>query len=460
MEPWDVTVVGGGILGTSIAGWLADRYEGRIAVLEREAHVAEHTSRRNTGVVHRPFYLDPISRRIFARSANVSYGLWKAFARLRGLPWHPVGTLEIATDDERVARLETYLKWGPENGMAPEELELLTAEQVRRIEPHIRCHGALFAKTDTGVNFRAFTQAVREDAERAGAVFLTDREVVGLEPTRDAVEILVRRGASMPRDVPLDPRHRVHATASPAVEVHRTRFLINCAGGNAMDLAHMLGVGLEYADLHFRGEYWTVRPEWAYLSSHNIYTVPRHSDLPFLDPHWIVRADGRREIGPNAVPVPTPTSYRGFPGEPADLVKKLFEAPIRNKARLLVNPDFLTLAAEESFSSVSKRAMARRVRRFLPEFRPRSLDGPGVAGIRASVVDREGRFVKEAIQLPGPNSYHILNFNSPGATGAPAYTAWVVKGLASRGYLAHLREKPASKGPWDFAAVVAAVEGT
>jgi L-2-hydroxyglutarate oxidase len=460
MEPWDVTVVGGGILGTSVAYWLAHRYEGRIAVLEREPRVAEHTSRRNTGVVHRPFYLDPIARRIFARSANVSYGLWKAYARTRGLPWSPVGTLEIATDEARVARLEKYLAWGPENGMSPEELELLTPEEVHRIEPHLRCHGGLFAKTDTGVDYRAFTRALQEDAEHAGAAFLTGREVVGAEATRDAVELLVRRAVYRPADVPLDPRHRIHARSNPVVEVHRTRFLINCAGGNAIDLAHMLGVGLEYADLHFRGEYWEVRPEWAYLATHNVYTVPKHPDLPFLDPHWIVRADGRREIGPNAVPVPTPTSYTGFPGEPADLVRKLFEAPVRNKARLLVNPDFLTLAAEEAFSSVSKRAMARRVRRFLPELRTRALDGPGIAGIRASVVDREGRFVKEAIQLPGPNSYHVLNFNSPGATGAPAYTAWVVKGLAGRGYLAHLKERSAPKGPWDIEAVVAAVEAS
>ena len=69
MEPWDVTIVGGGVLGTSVAYWLANRYEGRIAVLEKEVDVAAHTSRRNTGVVHRPFYLDPVGRKVFARCA-------------------------------------------------------------------------------------------------------------------------------------------------------------------------------------------------------------------------------------------------------------------------------------------------------------------------------------------------------------------------------------------------------
>ena len=106
MEIWDVTIVGGGILGTSVAYWLANRYEGRIAVLEKEAGVAEHTSRRNTGVVHRPFYLDPVGRKVFARSAQVAYGMWKTYAAERRLPWLPVSTFEVATREEDVARLE------------------------------------------------------------------------------------------------------------------------------------------------------------------------------------------------------------------------------------------------------------------------------------------------------------------------------------------------------------------
>ncbi|HEY4822438.1 MAG TPA: FAD-dependent oxidoreductase, partial [Candidatus Bathyarchaeia archaeon] len=76
-EPWDVAIVGGGILGTSVAYWLANQYEGRISVLEKESQVAVHTSHRNTGVVHRPFYLDPKARRVFARSAQTAYGMWK-----------------------------------------------------------------------------------------------------------------------------------------------------------------------------------------------------------------------------------------------------------------------------------------------------------------------------------------------------------------------------------------------
>src|SRR5205823_2702015 len=353
MEPWDVTIVGGGVLGTSFAYWLAARYEGRIAVLEKEANVAAHTSRRNTGVVHRPFYLDPQARRVFARCAQVAYGMWKGYAERRRLPWRPIGTFEVATRPEGVGRLDKYFGWGLANGMGEDELQVLTAAEVRRHEPNVRSHGAIWSKTDTAVDYESFTKSVREDAEAAGARFLLGSEVAAVDVKADHLEVRF---------------------ASP------------------------------------------------------------DADLVHLDPHWITRADGRREIGPNAVPVAGPYTYRGF-GNPSEIPQKIFESPLRNKLRLLVNPDFITLAAEEWASSISKRVMTKRAQEFLPALKEDNLIRPGTAGVRASVVDRRGVFMKEAIELSGPHSYHITNYNSPGATGAPAYAAWTVLRLARSGLL-------------------------
>src|SRR5467141_5475306 len=430
MEPWDVVIIGGGILGTSISYWIGNQFEGRVVVLEKEQDVAVHTSRRNTGVVHRPFYLDPVKRRIFARCSQAAYGMWKSYARERGLPWEPVTTLEVATRPEDVKRVEKYYHWGLQNGMGEDELEVLNAEEVRKLEPHVRGYGAIWSKTDTSVDYRAFTKALRADAESEDVKFLTGIEVGSIKVTGDSLEILSTGNRSEPI---------------------RARFVINCAGGSSLRIAHMLGLGTEYCDLNFRGEYWEIGDEWTHLAKRNIYTVAQHPELPFLDPHWIVRADGRREIGPNAVPVAGPYTYRGFFRNPAQLAHKLFESPVRTKLRALINPDFVTLAAEEWASSVSKGVMAKRVREFLPQLRVKHLTRPGTAGVRAQVIDRKGSFVKEAIELAGPHSYHITNYNSPGATGAPAYAAWTVQRLARAGHLDHLKSKAAkAAGLWDF----------
>ncbi len=459
METWDVAIVGGGILGTSIAYWLANRYEGRIGVIERERRVAQHGSRRNTGVIHRPFYLDPEKRRIFARSSQTAYTMWKEYAPPRGLPFAPVGTLEVATEEWMAHKVETYHAWGQKNGMAPEELEVLGPDDVRRIEPNVECYGAIWSKTDTAVDYEQYTESLHQDAERMGAKFLTGVEVESVAANGDGLDIRVHPTFTPDGGVYVDSRERVRAAPDWAHEPVRARYLINAAGGNAIDIAHMLGIGMEYTDLHFRGEYWTVDPAHQYLAHRNIYSVAKHPDLPFLDPHWIVRANGRVEIGPNAVPITGPHTYHGFFEDIADVPKKFFEKPVWNKLAVLFNPDFMTLATEEWASSISKTVMANRVRKFLPALRVDYLTTPGTAGVRSSVIDREGNFLKEAIELNGPHSYHIVNYNSPGATGSPAFSAWVVKNLAWKGFLDHLKKKaaPPTK-PWDFDAVVQSIE--
>ena len=429
MEPWDVVIIGGGILGTSVSYWIGNQYEGRVAVLEKEQDVAVHTSRRNTGVVHRPFYLDPVKRRIFARCSQAAYGMWKSYARERGLPWEPVTTLEVATRPEDEKRIEKYYHWGLENGMGEDELEVLTSEEVRKLEPHVRGHGAIWSKTDTSVDYHAFTKSLRSDAESEGVKFQTGIEVASIKPAGDLLEIVPRGNGYEPI---------------------RTRFLINCAGGSSLRIAHMLRLGTEYCDLNFRGEYWEIGNDWTYLATRNIYTVAQHPELPFLDPHWIVRADGRREIGPNAVPVAGPYTYRGFFRNPAEAIEKIFEQPIANKIALLYNRDFLELAAQEWLSSISKGEMARRAQEFIPELKVEYLARPGIAGVRAQVIDRRGNFIKEAIELEGPHSYHITNYNSPGATGSPAFAAWLVNKLGRNDRLSHLGRRTIKGGLWDF----------
>ena len=429
MEPWDVAIIGGGILGTSVSYWIGNQYEGRVAVLEKEQDVAIHTSRRNTGVVHRPFYLDPVKRRIFARCSQAAYGMWKSYARERNLPWEPVTTLEVATRTEDLKRIEKYYLWGLQNGMGEDELEVLTAEGVQKLEPHVRSLGAIWSKTDTSVDYRAFTKSLRRDAENEGVKFLTGIEVRSIRDAGDSLEIQPTRNGSEPI---------------------RARFLMNCAGGSSLRIAHMLGLGTEYCDLNFRGEYWEIGDEWTYLAKRNIYTVAQHPELPFLDPHWIVRADGRREIGPNAVPVAGPYTYRGFFNNPAEAIKKIIEPPIANKLALLFNRDFLELAGQEWLSSISKGEMTRRAREFIPELKGEYLTSPGIAGVRAQVIDRKGNFLKEAIEFEGPHSYHITNYNSPGATGSPAFAAWLVNRLGLSGHLDHLKRRSVQEGLWDF----------
>ncbi len=417
-KQYDIVIVGGGILGTSLAYWLSSLYECRIAVLETESDVAVHTSGRNTGVIHRPFYLNPERRKVFAQSAQISYGLWKKYAALKGLPWREIGTIEVACLPEEVNIVEKYMKWAIQNGMKEEEVEYLSATEVRKIEPRVRCEAAIFAKTDTSTDYRQLTRALKEDSRSQGVEFVFNFDLARVEEGPERLKLTSENGAEF-----------------------QSQFFINAAGGNAIDIAHQMGIGLEYTDIHFRGEYWELAPEVANWTERNIYSVPRHIELPFLDPHWIVRADGRREIGPNAVMITGSKTYSGFFSSVGELVRKIFEPPMGNKLKLFTNPEFLKLASEEWMSSISKGQMVRRVQKFIPDLRETHCVRPGTSGIRSSVIDAGGHFIKEAIPLWGKNSFHILNYNSPGATGAPAYTALLAHNMAGKGVFAGLKKR-------------------
>jgi len=188
--------------------------------------------------------------------------------------------------------------------------------------------------------------------------------------------------------------------------------------------------------------------------SRNVYSVPRHIDFPFLDPHWIVRINGQREIGPNAVPVPGPFIYDGLLRHVSHWASELFRPPTINKIRLWFNDEFVTLSTKEIWSSLSKTEMIQRVQQFIPRLKKGHLTERGTAGIRSLVIDKKGRMMKEAFEVFDTTSCHILNFNSPGATGSPAYAAQLVNRLGETGALDHLKANPKTTEPWEWEAAL------
>jgi len=429
---FDVIVIGAGVLGVTISYWLSTLYSGRIALLDTAHAAAAHTSARNTGVIHRPFYLDPVKKQIFAKTSLISHPMWEGLAKREALPWRPIGTFNVAAEEGEVKTLEKYRRWGLENGMQENELDLLDGREIRDLEPEVSCRAALISKTDVSVDFGTFTRHLWKRVVSQGVSFFGGHRVIRVEERNGTASVETTSGAGLTK--------------------FHSRLMINAAGGGSLEIAHYCGLGRQYASLNFRGEYWVVDEPFASRVSSNIYRPPMFPQYPFLDPHFVVRADGTRQIGPNAVLVPGPYGYSGVGLSELDA---FLDWPVPPKLRLLGNRDFVSLVVGEWRSSLSKKAMCERVRRFVPRLNPRMLNRRAVFGVRSSVIDSAG-FIPEAILLRGEASAHIINFNSPGATGAPAYSALVMSQLAQEGRLEGL--SPRDKGPlipgWDFEEVL------
>ena len=427
---FDVVIIGGGILGTSISYFLSFLNKSKkIAVIEQAHNVAFHTSGRNTGKVHAPYLYNPEKKKLFAKSAFQGYEMWEVYAKLKKLPFKKDGVIEVALDEKGINVLEKYLKWGKQNGLEDKDIELLNKEELKKIEPEIKCESALCVYKDASTDYSILTNSIMKDSKENGTTFLLDTRVTKIRKEKDGWTIT------------LNGDHEIYA-----------KFLINAAGGEAVDIAHDIGVAKKFTDVHFRGEYWKVPKEYNNLTKSSIYSVPEFPDYPFLDPHWILRVDGSCEIGPNAVPVFSPYGYNKSENI-KEFIPKMLEMLGSGARKAIFDKQFQELAMNEIQSSMSKTAMVDRVKKFLPKIDANKITEKGTAGIRSSIIDENGKFVPDVIQVEDDTSFHILNYNSPGATGALPFSANIVNHLHKTGLFVN-EEEDADCGPWKFSKII------
>jgi L-2-hydroxyglutarate oxidase len=99
--------------------------------------------------------------------------------------------------------------------------------------------------------------------------------------------------------------------------------------------------------------------------------------------------------------------------------------------------------------------MIARAREFLPTLRASAFTKRGTSGIRSSVIDRAGRFLPDTLVHWADSSVHVLNYNSPGATGALPMAAKIAARILKQGRLA---AAVTSRSLWDAAAIADRME--
>ncbi|MCH7757901.1 MAG: FAD-dependent oxidoreductase [Thaumarchaeota archaeon] len=427
---FDLVIIGGGILGTSISYFLSYLNKSKkIAVIEQAHNVAFHTSGRNTGKVHAPYLYNPEKKKMFAKAAFHGYDMWKKYSELKNLPFKEDGVIEVSQDKQGTKVLEKYLKWGKQNGLKDEEIKLLTKSELKKIEPEIECSDALCIYRDASTDYAIFTKSLMKDSKQNGIKFLLDTKVTGIKNKNGKWKIT------------LNHDHEIFSN-----------FIINAAGGESIDIAHSVNVAKNFTDVHFRGEYWKAPKEYYNLTKTSVYSVPEFPDYPFLDPHWIIRVDGTCEIGPNAVPVFSPYGYKRSENL-KEFIPKMLEMLGSGARKAIFDKQFQELTMKEIRSSLSKSAMVDRVKSFLPKIDADKITEKGTAGIRSSVIDEHGKFVPDVILMDDPMSFHIINYNSPGATGALPFSVYVINRLNEKGFFRN-ENADSQCGPWKFSEIV------
>jgi len=241
---YDVTIVGGGIVGLATALALSERTRCALAVLEREPTLAAHQTGRNSGVIHAGLYYAPGSLK--ARLCAAGRELLFRFCQNHGVPFERCGKLIVAADEEEAIRLRALAERGQANGLVG--LRILTPGEMRALEPHVAGVVGLSVPQTAIVDFSAVAQKMAAALRDLGHEVRTGFHARRVE--RDA--------------------HGLRLSA-PGGIVH-TRFLVNCGGLWSDRIARLCGVRPPVRIVPFRGEYFELGPQARDLVRNLIYT--------------------------------------------------------------------------------------------------------------------------------------------------------------------------------------------
>lgn len=396
-RPFDIAIIGGGIVGLATAHALQEQYPSkRLVVLEKEDRVAAHQSGRNSGVIHSGIYYRPGS----LKAENCREGKRRLvdFCQREGVSYDMCGKVIVAVEEHERAGLRRIFERGRQNGIA---CELISGDRLRELEPHAAGIEAIYVPEAGIADYRGVCERLAGlISERGGDVKL-GAEVRNLISYADRTILETSRGA---------------------VEA---RYVVNCAGLHSDRVAAMAGRRPDMRIVPFRGEYYELRPERRHLCRNLIYPVPDPA-FPFLGVHVTRMFDSRVECGPSAILALAREGYTFGTVNPRDVLEAV------------TYPGLLRLVARhwkkgmlEIRLSLSKEFYTRTLQRLIPEITSDDLiEAP--SGVRAQAITRKGDLVDDFYFEETERVVNVCNAASPAATASFNVGRLIAKKLAVR----------------------------
>lgn len=213
--PYDVVIVGAGVVGCAIARALARRPGLRIALVEAQDDVGQGTSKANTAILHTGF--DAVPGSLEARLVREGSRLLAAYAAESGIPVEPVGALLVAWDEEQLAALPRLAGKAERNDHR--NTRLIGPGELYEREPHLGpgALGALHVPGESIICPWTTTLAYATQAVRHGVELHLNCRVKQLSRQDGTHVVGTGRGTL------------------------RTRWLVNAAGLHADTLDRQLG---------------------------------------------------------------------------------------------------------------------------------------------------------------------------------------------------------------------------
>lgn len=382
--PFDIAIVGGGIVGLATAIALLDvNSASRIIILEAESQLATHQTGHNSGVIHSGLYYKPGSwkAKFCAEGRDAMY----RFCGDHGIPHERCGKIVVATSEDELPRLEELHRRGTANGL--QGMKWLTPEEMREHEPNVAGIRGLWVSETGIVDYKSVARVYSKILQSRGCELRTATRVIGC--VRDEGELRIQ-------------------TISGEI---RSKALVNCGGLQSDRVARLCGLDPGVHIVPFRGEYYQLKPEKASLVRNLIYPVP-DPRFPFLGVHFTRMIGGGVEAGPNAVLAFKREGYRK-----SDVSMKDIADLVGYRGFWKMSTRYWKMGMAEFWRSYSKNAFVSALQRLIPALKQDDVV-PGGSGVRAQAVDVNGGLLDDFHVVRAPRMVHVLNAPSPGATSS------------------------------------------
>ncbi|KAH3685800.1 hypothetical protein WICPIJ_003227 [Wickerhamomyces pijperi] len=290
-------IIGGGVIGLSIATTLASQAGNRVLLLEKNHKLGQETTSRNSEVIHAGLYYpaDSLKTQLCIEGKHMIYELAKS--RKSGIEVRKCGKWIVAQTDYEDAYIEHLHYKAKELGV---KTELIPSYKASMMEPAVKALRGVLSSPTSGIisseSLMAYLEAEFQDSE-AGDIVL-GAKVVGLAQINgkegSGFEITVESGSSS-------------AESGGDIELSSIKVdnVVNSAGLYADKIANMLLPAEKHMKLYYgKGTYFSYNssfPEVRRL----IYPVPP-KNVKSLGTHLTIDMEGQIRFGPDLRYVDSP----------------------------------------------------------------------------------------------------------------------------------------------------------
>ncbi len=395
----DYLIIGAGVIGMAIARELNERYPQKsIVILEKEEDVAEHSSGRNSGVLHAGFYYTADSLKAkFTRDGN---RILTQYCEENGLKINKCHKVVVASDASELEGIYELEKRGKANGV---NVKVISEEELSQIDPNAKTYQkALYSPDTSTVDPVEVNRHIRDELKNKNVKFYFN------EGYANRVD-----------------DHTVNSTKG---NVFKASKVINAAGLYADKIAKDYGYSQDYVIIPFKGIYLKYTKNDMPINT-NIYPVPNLNN-PFLGVHYTVTVDNIVKIGPTAIPAFWRENYQGL--SRFNLFELISVLGFEMKLFLTNAFNFRALAFEE-IRKYSKSYFVGLATKMVKKIDTKGFNEWSKPGIRAQLLNTKTLELLQDFVVEGDEkTVHVLNAVSPAFTSSFPFAKWVVDNYIER----------------------------